>query len=73
MQADEALIARIDQLEMRVTHQDLAIEDLNGALTRQWREIDRLVRQIAALTDRLEESGGAAGPAGAPEPPPPHY
>ena len=66
----ESLIARIDALEMRVAHQDGAIEDLNSTITAQWKEIERLNRQIERVGDQVQEI--AAGPA-EPEPPPPHY
>jgi len=69
----ETLDKRVDALEMRLTYQDATIEDLNATITAQWREIDRLVRQMASLTERFEEMDGRAGPSGAPEPPPPHY
>jgi SlyX protein len=65
--------ARIDRLEMRLTEQDLAIEDLNRTITEQWRLIDRLTRQVAALRERVEEAGERGGDPRAPEPPPPHY
>ncbi|HEV7440408.1 MAG TPA: SlyX family protein [Methylobacterium sp.] len=65
--------ARIDRLEMRLTEQDLAIEDLNRTTTEQWRLIDRLTRQVAALRERVEEAGERGGDPRAPEPPPPHY
>lgn len=63
---------RLDRLEMRVTEQDATIEDLNRAVTEQWRLIDRLTRQVASLRDRIEEAAARSAP-GAPEPPPPHY
>jgi SlyX protein len=69
----ETLDKRVDALEMRLTYQDATIEDLNATITAQWREIDRLVRQMASLTERFEEMDGRGGPSGAPEPPPPHY
>jgi SlyX protein len=69
----EALSTRIDALEMRLTYQDATIEDLNATITAQWREIDRLLRQMATLTERFQEMDGLSGPPGAPEPPPPHY
>jgi SlyX protein len=69
----KALSTRIDALEMRLTYQDATIEDLNATITAQWREIDRLLRQMATLTERFQEMDGLAGPPGAPEPPPPHY
>ncbi|MGU3540818.1 SlyX family protein [Methylobacterium sp. A54F] len=64
--------SRIDRLEMRLTEQDLVIEDLNRTITEQWRLIDRLGRQVAALTERVE-AAAERGASGAPEPPPPHY
>jgi SlyX protein len=73
MGESDSLLARIDTLEMRLTHQDLAIEDLNGALTRQWRTIDGLTRQILQLNERLQEVGASNGGTGGVEPPPPHY
>jgi SlyX protein len=73
MPDDADVIARLDALEMRTTHQDLTIEDLNNALTRQWREIDRLEREVAQLTDRLQEVGASVGQTSGAEPPPPHY
>jgi SlyX protein len=63
---------RIDRLEMRLTEQDSVIEDLNRTVTEQWRVIDRLVRQVAALRDQVEEAAARFAPRG-PEPPPPHY
>jgi SlyX protein len=63
---------RIDRLEMRVTEQDATIEDLNRTVTEQWRLIDRLVRQVAALREQVEEAASRSAPRGA-EPPPPHY
>jgi SlyX protein len=63
---------RIDALEARLMYQDNTIEVLNQTITEQWREIDALKRQIARLSDRLEQvqSAGATGPA---DEPPPHY
>jgi SlyX protein len=63
---------RIDRLEMRLTEQDATIEDLNRVVTAQWRAIDRLSRQLAALQEQVEESAARGAPRG-PEPPPPHY
>jgi SlyX protein len=63
--------ARIEALETRIAHQDRAIDDLNGIITAQWKEIDGLKRQSARLGDQLQEVQ-ARVPEG-PEPPPPHY
>ncbi len=65
--------ARLDALEIRITHQDQAIEDLNETITAQWKEIDRLKREIERLGDRLASAEASIGPEGGEEPPPPHW
>ena len=40
---------RIDELEIRIAHQDQTIEDLNAAITAQWKLIERLERQVTML------------------------
>jgi SlyX protein len=66
--------ARLDALESRIIHQDEVIDDLNKVVTSQWKEIDRLTRELAMLTERIKQAeqsvtGGDPGD----EPPPPHY
>lgn len=62
---------RIDALEARVAYQDDTIETLNATITAQWKQIDMLTRQVAALGERLQE---AESNSGAPRnEPPPHY
>ena len=56
-----------------MAHQEQTIEDLNGAITAQWKIIDRLERQVSRLTDRLAEAEGAMGEAPPAHQPPPHY
>lgn len=63
--------SRLDELEMRVAHQDQTIEDLNAAITAQWKLIERLKRQVLALRERVAESEQGAGEAV--DRPPPHY
>jgi len=67
-----ALAARIDALEIRLSHQDRIIEDLNVTVTAQWQEIEKLSRQIVQLGDQVQEVRNSAAGEG-PEPPPPHY
>jgi len=69
---DHDLQARIDTLEMRLAHQDRAVEELNAVVIDHAAAIDQLKRQIALLTDRLAqaEAGLTAPPDDAP---PPHY
>lgn len=64
--------ARIEALEMRIAHQERIIEELNAAVTEQWKQIESLTRQVERMTDRLQQVGDNAAPT-APEPPPPHY
>ena len=65
--------ARLDELEMRVVHQDQTIEDLNAAITAQWKLIDRLERQVARLGERVAETEQAVSEAAPANTPPPHY
>ena len=64
--------ARIEALEMRIAHQERIIEELNNAITEQWKQIESLTRQVARMADRLQQVADNAAP-NAPEPPPPHY
>ncbi len=68
---ERSLAERIEVLETRLTYQDEAIDTLNGTITAQWKQIDALTRQLAALSERLQEAE-ARTPAAANEPPP-HY
>jgi SlyX protein len=68
---EKELSARVDMLEERLTYQDETIEQLNATITAQWQQIDALARQLAALSERLQEAEANA-PAPANERPP-HY
>jgi SlyX protein len=68
---EKELSDRIDALEARLAYQDQSIEQLNETITAQWKQIDALTRQFAALTERLQEAE-ANSPAPANERPP-HY
>ena len=63
---------RIEQLEARIAHQERTIEDLNNAVTGQWKQVDGLTKQVERLAARLQHVEDNAPP-GAVEPPPPHY
>lgn len=65
--------SRLDELEMRVVHQDQTIEELNDAITAQWKLIERLERQVERLTERVTDADQSAGQAAPVERPPPHY
>jgi len=67
----KTLSDRIDVLETRLTFQDEIIETLNKTITEQWLKIDALARQVANLSERLQEAEIHAP--GAANEPPPHY
>jgi SlyX protein len=67
----KALAERIDLLETRLTFQDETIETLNKTVTQQWVKIDALTRQLASMSERLQEA--EARVPGATNEPPPHY
>ena len=67
----KTLSERIDALETRLTFQDDTIETLNQTITDQWKQIDALTRQMAAMIERLQEAESQA-PAPVNERPP-HY
>jgi SlyX protein len=71
MSDPKALSDRIDALETRLTFQDETIETLNKTITAQWQQIDALTRQLASLSERLQEAEAHAP--GATDEPPPHY
>ena len=73
MTETEALMARIDGLEIRIAHQDRTIEDLNSTVTGHWKKIEELTGRLARLTEQLREVESSAGAADRLEPPPPHY
>ena len=67
----KTLSDRVDALETRLTFQDEIIETLNKTITEQWLKIDALTRQVANLSERLQEAEIHAP--GAANEPPPHY
>jgi len=71
MAADDS--ARVEALETRIAHQERAIEDLNTAVTEQWKQIEALVKQLTRFGDRLQQVEDNTPSSPADEPPPPHY
>lgn len=63
--------ARIDALETRIAYQDQTIEELNHALTDQWKTVDLLVKKLQTLEEQVRSGSYIADPAT--EKPPPHY
>ncbi|WP_062017002.1 SlyX family protein [Aureimonas sp. AU4] len=63
---------RLTELEIRLAHQERAIEELSGELARQGQALDRTERTLRQLAERFLALEEAAAPA--PEATrPPHY
>ncbi len=68
----DMLGTRIDELEARFAYQDETIETLNQTVAAQWKKIDALTRQLAALSDRMQQAESSIADRKGFEPPP-HY
>lgn len=73
MVSQQALADRIDNLEMRVAHQDEIIETLNTTVIAQWARVDEALARIKLLEARLREVQVSAIRDPSDETPPPHY
>jgi len=73
MNDSDPLASRLEALETRSAHQDQTIEDLNTAITAQWKVIEAMSNRIGMLQDLVREIGDSRAGDGHPEPPPPHY
>jgi SlyX protein len=62
---------RIDELEMRIAHQDKAIADLNEVVTSQWKKLEAMERQLRRFGEELEAQQSSEAPAANQKPP--HY
>ncbi len=62
--------SRIDDLEMRVAHQEKIIGELNDVITAQWRKMEALDFQLRRLGEEMQTMDAGSGPANQK---PPHY
>jgi SlyX protein len=62
--------ARLEDLEVRLAHQEKMISDMNEIVTQQWRLIDLLERQLRQMREEMRNIAPARD---GEEPPPPHY
>ncbi len=62
---------RIDELEMRMAHQEKTIGELNDVITAQWKKSEMLERQLRRLSEELADLETGDGPAANQKPP--HY
>lgn len=70
---EAAMESRLTNLEIRLTHQEAALEQINAVVIRQQSQLDALLRDITQLKRQLHETmpGNIASPSE--ETPPPHY
>lgn len=66
MSADE----RLTEIEIKVSHQDLLLEQLSDVLFQQQKTIDELEKKLTKLEKKVSEEPLEMGPAGQK---PPHY
>jgi SlyX protein len=62
---------RVDELEIRIAHQDKAIADLNDVITAQWKKLEMMERHLRRLGEELEAMDSLDAPAAHQKPP--HY
>jgi SlyX protein len=72
---DSELTTRLDDLESRLAFQDDLIESLNEVITRQDRDLARLVLQVNAMATKLSDMSDAGAGSSSSEgfEIPPHY
>jgi SlyX protein len=61
------------ELEVRVAFQEKTLQDLNEVVTRQQREIDRLIRELETLKSQFRTLAPSLVVSQDEETPPPHY
>ncbi|ADZ71879.1 SlyX family protein [Polymorphum gilvum] len=66
------LDARVEKLEIDLAHAVYTIDEINAVVVEQARQIDRLTRRLADMTDRVEDLI-ETGLAGHRIDKPPHY
>lgn len=76
MTSPSPIDARLDDLEIKASFTEDLLEELNLALFRQQRQIDRLAAQVEQLKEQAARQSPSAGAAAARDPRdelPPHY
>lgn len=62
---------RLDEMEIRIAHQDKTIAELNDVVTAQWKKLEMMERQLRRLGEEIEAMETGEGPAANQKPP--HY
>jgi len=71
MMSDSNTDQRFGELEIQIAQQNQTIDHLNDAVVSQWKEIDRLTRQVKILTEQVLSLEDEASPHKITKPP--HY
>ncbi len=66
------MATNIDDLEIRITYQEAALEELNQVVIKQQDQIDLLIEEIRRQKQQLEQGAEFVRPLSE-ETPPPHY
>ena len=64
---------RVIDLETHLAHQGATVQDLSDMIARQWDVIDRMVKKVERLEDRIRILEADVETVMPEEPPPPHY
>ncbi|RCK48346.1 SlyX family protein [Thalassospira profundimaris] len=67
------LEARIIELETRISHLDMAMNDMSMMIKRQWDRIDVLERRNHLLSEDMKRMNSYMNTAPEDDVPPPHY
>jgi len=65
--------ARLNDLEIRITHLERGLQELSDVLIRQQNELDRCVERSRVLADRLAALQDSDDESAPPSERPPHY
>lgn len=64
---------RFIELEMKISHQEMAIEELQKVTFEQYRMIERLEKNLKLLTEQFKSFKSNENPIGPADEKPPHY
>jgi len=70
---DEQLEKRLTELEIKASFADDLVDDLNRLVAKQQDQIDRLMRELAALRQQGPDGDAGAAPRNLRDELPPHY
>ncbi len=62
--------SRLDEIEMRLAHQEKTIAELNEVITAQWKKTEALERQLRRMDAEMQTLDSSDAPANQK---PPHY